>query len=225
MKCLLIEDDKRTADFIVQGLNQEGYCTDWIDNGLEGLDLLMSKKFDVAIVDIMLPGMDGIELIENVRHRRVQTPVLFLSARGTVDDRVKGLNAGGDDYMVKPFAFSELLARIEALLRRGKTVGNDTSLQVGCLVLDRMRHKVIRDGKEIFLQPREIALLEYLMRNAGRVVSKTMIMEHVWDYNFDPQTNVVESRVCRLRDKIDRGFDKKLIHTIRGAGYVLEDKS
>ena len=222
MKCLLIEDDKRTADFIVQGLSQEGYTADWIDNGPDGLALLSDRQYDVAIVDIMLPGLDGIALVQKARARHVQTPVLFLSARSTVDDRVKGLKAGGDDYMVKPFAFSELLARIEALFRRARKVDDEPTLQVESLILDRMRHKVIRDGQEILLQPREIALLEYLMRNAGRVVSRTMIMEHVWDYNFDPQTNVVESRVCRLRDKIDRGFDTKLIHTVRGAGYVLE---
>ena len=224
MKCLLIEDDKRTADFIVQGLNQEGYTADWIDNGPDGLALLSDRQYDVAIVDIMLPGLDGIGVVQEARSHKVTTPVLFLSARSTVDDRVKGLKAGGDDYMVKPFAFSELLARIEALFRRTNKLDDGPLLQVGCLILDRMRHKVIRDGVEILLQPREIALLEYLMRNAGRVVSRTMIMEHVWDYNFDPQTNVVESRVCRLRDKIDRDFEKKLIHTIRGAGYVLEDK-
>ncbi|NOY22815.1 MAG: response regulator transcription factor [Acidobacteria bacterium] len=193
-------------------------------DGEAGRIAFSDSSFDVAVVDVMLPKLDGIRLIEQVRSRFVTTPILILSARGTVEDRVKGLNAGADDYLVKPFAFSELLARIEALLRRSLNQPMAARLQVEDLVLDRNRHKVFRGGKEIMLQPKELALLEYLMQNAGRVVSKTMIMEHVWDYDFDPETNVVECRVCRLRDKVDRDFEKKLIHTVRGLGYVLEER-
>ena len=172
----------------------------------------------------MLPKLDGLTLIHELLTRKVTTPVLVLSAKNTVDDRVRGLQTGGDDYLVKPFAFSELLARLQALIRRSTSVSEPTSLTVGDLSMDLLRRKVIRGGEEIELQPREFALLEYLMRNAGRVVSKTMIMEHVWDYNFDPHTNVVEARICRLRDKIDLSVENKLIHTIRGVGYVLEER-
>ena len=222
MRILLVEDDTRTAAFIVKGLQQEGFVVDHVGDGATGLDYLLAHTFDAAVVDIMLPGMDGISLIERARMQHIQTPVLILSARSSVDDRVRGLKAGGDDYLVKPFAFSELVARVEALLRRSHGTPDPVQFTVADLVLDRNRRKVWRGDKEIILQPREFALLEYLMINRQRVVSKTMIMEHVWNYHFDPQTNVVESRVCRLRDKIDRGFDTKLIHTVRGAGYVLE---
>ena len=225
MKVLLIEDDLQTACFIVKGLRQEGFAVDHAPDGEEGLSLAMSEPFDVAVVDIMLPRLDGLSLIDELRRRKVTTPVIVLSAKSSVDDRVRGLQAGGDDYMVKPFAFSELVARIHALLRRSSHAAEPTTLTVGDLTLDIAKRKVIRSNKEIDLQPKEFALLEYLMRNAGRVVSKTMIMEHVWDYNFDPQTNVVEARICRLRDKVDRPFHSHLIHTIRGVGYLLEERN
>ncbi len=224
MRILLIEDDRRTASFILKGLRQEGFAVDHAPDGEEGLHLGSTEPYDVAVIDVMLPKMDGLALIEDLRKQGIRTPVLVLSAKSSVDDRIKGLYAGGDDYLVKPFAFSELLARIHALIRRAHSVSDPTRLTLGDLSMDLFRRKVFRGGKEIILQAKEFALLEYLMRNPGRVVSKTMIMEHVWDYNFDPQTNVVEARICRLRDKIDRPFAKKLIHTIRGAGYVLEEK-
>ncbi len=224
MRILLVEDDTQVAGFIQKGLRQEGYAVDHADNGEDGLHLASTEPYDAAIVDIMLPKLDGLALIERLRKRKITTPVLVLSARSSVDDRVRGLQIGGDDYLVKPFAFSELLARLQALLRRARAISEPTTLTVGDLTLDLVRRKVTRRGAPIELQAKEFALLEYLMRNAGRIVSKTMIMEHVWDYNFDPQTNVVEARICRLRDKVDRPFQKKLIHTIRGAGYVLEAK-
>lgn len=224
MRILLIEDDDRTAEFIIKGLRQENYAVDHSADGEEGLHMVRTTSYDGAIIDIMLPKLDGLEVIREMRTHNVQTPVIILSARSTVSDRVCGLQAGGDDYLVKPFAFSELTARIQALLRRS-TPGNDpVALTVANLTMDLVRRKVFRGETGIDLQPKEMALLEYLMRNTGRVISKTMIMEHVWDYNFDPQTNVVESRICRLRDKIDRPFPEKLIHTIRGIGYVLEKK-
>jgi heavy metal response regulator len=224
MRILLVEDDVKTASFIVKGLNEAGFAVDHAENGEDGLHMALYEPYDAAVVDLMLPKLDGLTLIDRLRRRDVATPVIVLSARRTVDDRVKGLQTGGDDYLIKPFAFSELLARIQALIRRASSVSEPTGLTVGDLSMDLVRRKVFRAGKEIELQPREFALLEYLMRNTGRVVSKTMIMEHVWDYNFDPQTNVVEARICRLRDKIDRSFGCRLIHTIRGAGYVLEEK-
>ena len=224
MKVLLIEDDSRTADFIAKGLRQENAVVVTAADGEEGLYFALNEEFDVAVVDIMLPKLDGLTLIDTLRRKKIPLPVIILSAKKTVDDRIKGLHAGGDDYLVKPFAFSELLARMNALIRRTAAQPEETTLSIGGLELDCLRRKVFRDGKRIDLQPREMALLEYLMRNKGRVVSKTMIMEHVWDYNFDPQTNIVESRICRLRDKIDSGFSGKLIHTIRGVGYVLEER-
>jgi len=190
-------------------------------NGEDGLHQALIAPYDAAIIDIMLPKLDGLQLIEELRRQKINTPVLILSAKRSVDDRVRGLQKGGDDYLTKPFAFSELLARVQALIRRTSGTVEPTSLTIGDLSLDLLSREVLRSGKQLDLQPREFALLEYLMRNAGRVVSKTMIMEHVWDYQFDPATNVVEARICRLRDKTDRGFDKKLIHTIRGVGYVL----
>jgi heavy metal response regulator len=224
MRILLIEDDQRTAAFILKGLRQENYAVDHAADGEEGLHQACTTSYDVAVIDIMLPKLDGLEVIREMRKNGVQTPVIILSARSTVNDRVCGLQAGGDDYLVKPFAFSELVARIQALLRRSAPVNTPMALTVGDLTMDLVRRKVYREKTPIELQPKEMALLEYLMRNTGRVISKTMIMEHVWDYNFDPQTNVVESRICRLRDKIDRPFKEKLIHTIRGIGYVLEKK-
>ncbi|MBL7187089.1 MAG: response regulator transcription factor [Phycisphaerae bacterium] len=224
MKILIVEDDTRTASFIMKGLKQAGFVVEHAPDGEDGLYRASTESYDAAVVDIMLPKLDGLALIDELRRRKATIPVIILSAKRSVDDRIKGLRAGGDDYLVKPFAFSELLARIQALIRRANSVAEPTTLTVGDLSLDLLRRKVLRVGKEIELQPREFALLEYLMRNAGMVVSKTMIMEHVWDYNFDPQTNVVEARICRLRDKVDRSFDNKLIHTIRGVGYVLEER-
>ena len=224
MRILLVEDDRHTASFVSKGLRQEGFAVDHSPDGKEGLHLALTESYDAAVIDIMLPKLDGLALIDEMRRNDVQFPVIVLSAKSTVDDRIKGLQAGGDDYLVKPFAFSELVARIHALIRRASRTDGPTTLSVSELVLDLVKHKVFRKGVEIELQPKEYALLEYLMRNAGRVVSKTMIMEHVWDYNFDPRTTVVESRVCRLRDKIDRPFEVNLIHTIRGVGYVLEER-
>ncbi|MGE4489170.1 MAG: response regulator [Kiritimatiellales bacterium] len=222
MKILLIEDDARTASFIIKGLQQEGFTVEHAADGEDGLHRASETVFDVAVVDVMLPKIDGLTLIERIRQKNITAPVIVLSARSAVEDRVKGLHVGADDYLMKPFAFSELLARIQALLRRSTSQSDPTSLTVEDLQIDLRRRRVFRDGQEIELQPREFALLEYLMRNTGRVISKTMIMEHVWDYNFDPQTNVVEARMCRLRDKIDRDYDRKYIKTIRGMGYVLE---
>jgi len=223
MRILLVEDDAKIASFIVNGLKAAGYAVDHVPDGEEGLHMALSEPYDTAIIDIMLPKLDGLSLIEEMRHREVNTPVLILSAKRSVDDRVRGLQTGSDDYLTKPFAFSELLARIRALIRRATGAKKPTYLCVGDLSMDLLSREVIHSGKRIDLQPKEFALLEYLMRNAGRVVSKTMIMEHVWDYNFDPETNVVEARMYRLREKIEGGFDKKLIHTIKGAGYVLRE--
>jgi heavy metal response regulator len=224
MRILVVEDDVQTSRFIAKGLRQEGFAVDCSLNGEDGLHLSLTEPYDVAVIDIMLPKLDGLALIDEMRLNKVHTPVIILSARSSVDDRIKGLQAGGDDYLVKPFAFSELVARIHALIRRATREDGPTALSVGNLEMDLLRRKVFRNGIQIELQPKEFALLEYLMRNAGRVVSKTMIMEHVWDYNFDPQTTVVEVRVCRLRDKVDRPFETDLIHTIRGVGYVLEER-
>jgi two-component system, OmpR family, response regulator len=221
MRILVVEDDKKIASFVMKGLKEAGFAVDHTINGEDGLHQALTAPYDAAIIDIMLPKLDGLQLIEELRHRKINTPVLILSAKRSVDDRVKGLQKGGDDYLTKPFAFSELLARVQALIRRASGSVEPTSLTIGDLSLDLLSRKVLRSGKQLDLQPREFALLEYLMRNAGQVVSKTMIMEHVWDYQFDPATNVVEARICRLRDKIDREFDKKLIHTLRGVGYVL----
>ena len=225
MRILLVEDDIGIASFVVKGLKEAGYVVEHVTDGPAGLDELLMEAFDAAIIDIMLPLQDGLSVIQTARQQNVTTPVLILSAKASVDDRVVGLQNGGDDYLVKPFAFSELLARLQALIRRANRITEPTTLTAGPLTVDLIRRKVKRSGQDIELQPLEFALLEYLMRNAGRVVSKTMIMEHVWDYNFDPQTNVVEVRICRLRDKIDRGHNNKLIHTVRGVGYVLEEKA
>ncbi len=224
MKILLVEDDRRTASFISKGLKEEGYAVEHAIDGEEGLRLALDGAYDVGVVDVMLPKLDGLSLIRELRAEGIMTPVLVLSALASVDNRVKGLQAGGDDYLVKPFAFSELVARLQALTRRAGSAGEPTVFTVSDLKVDIVSKKIFRGGREIDLQMKEFALLEYLVRNAGRVVSKTMIMEHVWDYNFDPQSNVVEARLCRLRDKIDRPFKKKLIHTIRGLGYVLEER-
>ena len=223
MRILLVEDERRAAEYLAKGLGEHGYSVDRADDGETGLRMALDSSYDAAVIDIMLPGLDGLAIIETLRQRRIKLPVIILSAKRSVDERVEGLQAGGDDYLTKPFAFSELLARVQALIRRASNTPEPTGISVGDLHVDLLRHMVTRAGQTIVLQPREFSLLEYLARNAGRVVSKTMIMEHVWDYNFDPQTNVVESRICRLRDKIDKGFNKSLIHTVRGIGYVLKD--
>jgi two-component system OmpR family response regulator len=225
MRVLLVEDDVKTASFVERGLKEAGLSVEHVTDGEQGLRLALTEPYDVAIVDLMLPKMDGLSLIENLRRQKINTPVIILSAKRSVDDRIKGLQTGGDDYLTKPFAFAELLARVQGLIRRSSGVSEPTSLTVGELSMNLLTREVVRDGKEIDLQPREFALLEYLMRNQGKVVSKTMIMEHVWNYNFDPQTNVVEARICRLRDKVDKGSGKRLIHTIRGVGYVLKETS
>jgi len=225
MRILLVEDDRKIASFIVKGLKAAGYAVDHAPDGEEGLHLALTQPYDTAIVDIMLPKVDGLTLIGKMRAANVSTPVIILSAKGSVDDRVKGLQTGSDDYLTKPFAFSELLARVQALMRRAGGTSEPTRLNVGDLSMNLLTREVTREGRRIDLQPLEFSLLEYLMRNAGRVVSKTMIMEHVWDYNFDPQTNVVEARMSRLRDKINRGCDRKLIQTVRGVGYVLKENA
>jgi len=224
MKILLVEDDDRTASFIIKGLKQAGYSVNHASDGEEGLHFAQTETYDLVIVDIMLPKLDGLCLIDHLRQKKIATPVIVLSAKNSVDDRVKGLQMGGDDYLVKPFSFTELLARTQAIIRRTTKNPEITVLKVADLSLDLLRRKVFRQGKEIILQPGEFVLLEYLMRNAGNVVSKTMIIEHVWEYNFDPETNVIEVRMSRLRDKIDRMFDQKLLHTVRGFGYVIEEK-
>jgi two-component system OmpR family response regulator len=221
MRALLVEDDASIADFVSRGLKEAGFAVDQAMDGDAGLEAAIQQPYDVAIVDLMLPQRDGLSLIEELRRRRVSTPVLILSARRSVDDRVRGLQSGGDDYLTKPFAFAELLARVQALVRRASRAPEPTTLTVADLSLDLLSRRVARGGVALELRPREFSLLEYLMRNAGRVVSKTMILAHVWDYSFDPQTNVVDVLVSRLREKIDRPFDVKLLHTVRGVGYVL----
>ena len=223
MRALLVEDDVSIADFVLRGLKEAGFAVDHAADGEAGLAAAISQPYDVAIVDLMLPKRDGLSLIEELRRRGVSTPVLILSARRTVDDRVHGLQTGGDDYLTKPFAFAELLARVQALVRRSTRAPEPTTLTFGDVVLDLLSRRVTRGDVPIDLRPREFALLEYLLRNPGRVVSKTMILSHVWAYSFDPQTNVVDVLVSRLREKIDRPFDKKLLQTVRGVGYVLRD--
>jgi two-component system OmpR family response regulator len=219
---LIVEDDMTIAGFLVKGFKEAGYAVDHAADGEAGAVMAATVPYDDAIVDLMLPKLDGLSLIQRLRDQRVRTPVIILSARHTVDDRVKGLESGGDDYLTKPFAFSELLARVQALIRRSTGAVEATRLVVGDLTMDLIARRVTREGKEIALRPREFALLEYLMRNAGRVVSKTMILSHVWDYTFDPGTNVVDVLVYRLRDRIDKGFERKMLQTVRGIGYVLQ---
>jgi DNA-binding response OmpR family regulator len=221
MHALIIEDDHTIADFVARGLREAGFAVDVAGDGEEGLAVALDQNPDVAIVDLMLPRRDGLSVIDELRRRGRTTPVLILSARRSVDDRVRGLQAGGDDYLTKPFAFAELLARVQALVRRASRAPEPTTLTVDDLALDLLTRKVTRGGTAIELRPREFALLEYLMRNAGKVVSKTMILSHVWEYNFDPQTNIVDVLVSRLRDRIDRPFEKKLLQTVRGVGYVI----
>jgi two-component system OmpR family response regulator len=222
MRVLIVEDDPKIASFVAKGLKQAGYAVDRAANGQAGLELARSAPYDAAIVDIMLPRLDGLSLIERLRAEGVRTPVLILSARHSVDDKVRGFQTGGDDYLTKPFSFEELQARVQALIRRATLNVPASRLEVGDLSLDLARREVRRGERRIELQPREHSLLEYLLRNAGMVVSKTMILEHVWDYHFDPQTNVVDVLVHRLRAKIDEGFEPKLLHTVRGVGYVLK---
>lgn len=221
MRILVVEDDRKIASFVASGLRQAGFAVDLAADGMAGFDLALSVPYDVAVVDIMLPQLDGLTLIERLRLRKITTPVIILSARRSVDDRVKGLQRGGDDYLTKPFAFSELLARVHALVRRTTGATEPTRLAVGDLSVDLLARGTFRGGRRIELQPREFALLEYLMRNAGRPVSKAMILEHVWQYDFDPQTNVVEVLVSRLRAKVDEPFPESMIHTLRGVGYLL----
>lgn len=222
MRLLLVEDDLSIASFILKGFKESGFAVDHATDGEDGLHLALNEPYDVAIIDIMLPKLDGLSIIEQLRNKKINTPAIILSAKRSVDDRIKGLQTGSDDYMVKPFAFSELLARVHALIRRSTATVEPVSLSIGDLKLDILKRQATRSNTTIDLQPREFSLLEYLLRNSGRVVSKTMIMEHVWDYSFDPQTNVVDVLVCRLRNKVDKGFETKLIHTIRGVGYVLK---
>lgn len=221
MRLLLVEDDLKIASFIGKGLKAAGYAVDHAPDGEAGLDLALTEPYDVAIIDVMLPRLDGLSLIKQLRRARIDTPVIILSARDSVNDRIRGLETGSDDYLTKPFAFSELLARVQALIRRSSGTTEPTRLTFSDLSMDLITREVTRGGNTIELQPLEFSLLEYLLRNKGRVVSKTMIMEHVWDYNFDPMTNVVEARISRLRDKIDRQYPEKLIHTVRGVGYVI----
>ncbi len=225
MRILVVEDDKDVAGFVVKGLREAGHTVEHADNGRDGLFLAASENFDAIILDRMLPGgIDGLRLLETLRAQDNATPVVFLSALGQVDDRVKGLKAGGDDYLTKPFAFAELLARVEALTRRGKSAGPTTRLLVGDLEMDLLSRGVKRGGQKIDLQPREFRLLEYLMRHAGQVVTRTMLLEGVWDYHFDPQTNVIDVHVSRLRQKIDKPFELPLLHTVRNAGYMLRSE-
>ncbi|WP_375462610.1 response regulator transcription factor [uncultured Methylobacterium sp.] len=223
MRLLIIEDDPEAVAYLVKAFREAGHRADHATDGLDGYALAREGAYDVLIVDRMLPKLDGLSLIRSLRAQAVATPVLILSALGQVDDRVKGLRAGGDDYLPKPYAFSELLARAEVLARRrtAPEAAEATAYRVGDLELDRLSHRVHRAGREVALQPREFRLLEYLMRHAGQVVTRTMLLEHVWDYHFDPQTNVIDVHVSRLRAKLDRGFERPMIHTIRGAGYMV----
>jgi len=221
MRILVIEDDRQAAAYLVKGLKESGYTTDHAPNGAEGLFLASSECYDAMIVDRMLPGVDGLEIIKALRDKGNGTPALILSAMSQVDDRVKGLRAGGDDYLTKPYAFSELLARLEALLRRGSVAPAETKLRVDDLEMDLLSRMVTRGGRRVDLQPREFQILQYLMRHQGHVVTRTMLLEAVWDYHFDPQTNVIDVHISRLRQKIDKDYDRPLLHTVRGAGYCL----
>lgn len=223
MRVLVVEDDEKAASFLANALRESGHSCDVAGDGEEGLNLALSEPFDVLILDRMLPKRDGLSVLEELREQENHTPVLVLSALGSVDDRVAGLRAGGDDYLTKPYAFSELLARVEALARRKSPEEASTKYVVGDLVLDRLSHKVTRGNENVPLQPREYRLLEYLMKNAGQVVTRTMLLEHVWDYHFDPQTNVIDVHISRLRAKIDKNYGNPLLHTVRGAGYILRD--
>ncbi|QMU60988.1 MAG: response regulator [Gammaproteobacteria bacterium] len=223
MKLLLIEDDQVIANFIQKGMKEAGFVIDHMQDGQIGLNAAVSKQYDLAIIDLMLPKLDGLAIIDRIREKKINLPIIILSAKRTVDDRIDGLQHGSDDYLTKPFSFSELLARVEALLRRSNNTVEPTSLTINDLSLDLLSRTVVRDDKRIDLQPKEFALLEYLIRHTGHVVSKTMIMERVWNYDFDPGTNVVEARISKLREKVDKGFNTPLIHTVRGLGYILKE--
>ena len=223
MRLLVVEDDRDAADYLVKAFREVGHVADAANDGEDGLGMAADGEYDVLIIDRMLPKLDGLALIGSLRAKGVETPVLILSALGQVDDRIKGLRAGGDDYLPKPYSFAELLARVEVLSRRRGGRGEETVLRVGDLVLDRMSREVKRGEEEVVLQPREFRLLEYLMKHAGQVVTRTMLLENVWDYHFDPQTNVIDVHISRLRSKIDKGFSQPLLHTIRGAGYMIRD--
>lgn len=223
MKILIIEDDPETAGYLQTGLREQGHSVECVGNGRDGLLLAAGQPFDALVVDRMLPGLDGLSVLKTLRSAGVKTPVLLLTALGGIGDRVEGLEAGGDDYLVKPFAFAELLARLNALVRRPPLNDIPTVLRVADLEMDLLKRSVTRGGESIDLQPREFQLLEYLMRNAGRVTTRTMLLEHVWDFHFDPKTNIVETHISRLRAKVDRGRSRELICTVRGAGYTLND--
>ncbi|MFW5994934.1 MAG: response regulator [Spirochaetia bacterium] len=222
MRVLVVEDDGKISSFVKKGLEQAGYAVDCVANGEDGYAYLRQTPYDAAIVDIMLPGIDGLTMVQRIREEDVETPIIILSAKRSVEDRIKGIQTGSDDYLTKPFSFSELLARLQALMRRAGRGKSSTRLTYADLTLDLLKHEARRGEQTIELQPREFSLLEYMMRNAGTVLSKTMIMEHVWNYDFDPQTNVVDVLVWRLRKKVDEGYEQKLIHTVRGVGYVLK---
>ena len=223
MRILIVEDDPKIASFVTKGLQQAGFSTDHATDGEQGLHYALTASYDAAVIDVMLPKLDGLTLIQRLRGQKIHTPIIILSAKRSLEDRIIGLQEGGDDYLTKPFAFSELLARLQALIRRSSGISPPTLLIIADLSLDILKRKVTRSGLEIDLKPREFNLLEYLMRNQSKVISKTMILENIFGYYFDPQTNVVDVLICRLRDKVDRHFDVKLIHTIRGIGYVLRD--
>lgn len=226
MRILIVEDDAEAASYLQKALGEVGHRAEVARDGLDGLARAQDDEFDVLIVDRMLPKLDGLSLIGNLRGEKVETPILILSALGQVDDRVRGLRAGGDDYLTKPYAFAELLARVESMARRkGGSGGEQTTYRVGPLELDRLAHKLTRNGKDIVLQPREFRLLEYLMKHAGQVVTRTMLLENVWDYHFDPQTNVIDVHISRLRAKIDKGSDAPLLQTVRGAGYMIREEA
>ena len=223
MKLLLIEDDQVIADFIQKGMKEAGFAIDHMSDGQMGLSSALNYTYDLAIIDLMLPKLDGISVIDRIRQKKLKLPIIILSAKRTVDDKIDGLQHGSDDYLTKPFSFSELLARVEALLRRSNNAVEPTNLSISDLTLDLLARTVVRANIKIDLQPKEFALLEYLIRHTGHVVSKTMIMERVWNYDFDPGTNVVEARISKLREKVDKGFDTSLIHTVRGLGYILKE--
>jgi two-component system, OmpR family, response regulator len=223
MRLLIVEDDRESADYLVKAFREVGHIADLAGDGEEGLALAETGDYDVLVIDRMLPKRDGLSIIGTLRGKGNHTPALILSALGQVDDRIKGLRAGGDDYLPKPYSFAELLARVEVLSRRKGGPSEDTTYRVGDLELDRLSHRVVRGTSEITLQPREFRLLEYLMKHAGQVVTRTMLLENVWDYHFDPQTNVIDVHISRLRSKIDKGYDRPLLHTIRGAGYMVRD--
>lgn len=223
MRILVVEDDEQTADYLLDGLKSAGHAADHVSDGRDGVMLAMEGAYDAIVVDRMLPGIDGVTLVRTLRGAGVTTPILFLTARGGIDDRVEGLDAGGDDYLIKPFAFSELMARLNALTRRPPLALIETVLKVADLEMDLIGRRVTRGGTQVHLQPREFQLLEYLMRNAGRVVTRTMLLERVWEFHFDPKTKIVETHISRLRAKIGRGSEQELIHTIRGSGYVLRE--